>query len=218
MKKQVVDDMKRISDSYGKLDTQLVQSATMEFVPVEEYKISIPQFGHLSYDDVCPVNCEALGIPEMVSKGKEVKFKITTKNQNNCLCYKGGNIVVIHAESSTSRRDVTPEDNNDASYSASFVANEVGEVKLSISIKGQQIKGSPFNVKVHGKYTTIDKPSKVVNEGGRIGIPCGIAFGGDGMWAVTDYSNNCVWILIEKVNWLGSLVAMEIAVVNSVDH
>ena len=72
MKKQVVDDVKRISESYNKLDTQPVQSATMEFVPVEEYKKSMPQFGHLSHDDVCPVNCEALGIPEMVCKGEKV--------------------------------------------------------------------------------------------------------------------------------------------------
>ena len=195
MKKQVVDDVKRISDSYNKLDTQPVQSATMEFVPVEEYKISIPQFGHLSYDDVYPVNCEALGIPEIISKGKEVKFKIATKNQSNHLCQKGGHKVVIHAQSS--RGDVTPVevvDNKDGSYSASFVANQVGEVKLSISIKGQQIKGSPFNVKVHGKYTTIDKPSKVVNEGGRMGKLWGIAFGRDGIWAVADVSNHCVWI------------------------
>ena len=47
MKKQVVDDVKRISDSYNKLDTQPVQSATMEFIPVEEYKKSMPQFGAL---------------------------------------------------------------------------------------------------------------------------------------------------------------------------
>ena len=65
---------------------------------------------------------------------------------------------------------------------------------MSVTIKGQQIKGSPFNVKVHGKYTTIDKPSKVVNEGGRMGRPYGIAFGRDGMWAVTDVSNHCAWI------------------------
>ena len=86
------------------------------------------------------------------------------------------------------------KDNKDGSYSASFVANQVGEVKLSITIKGQQIKGSPFIVKVHGKYNTLDKPSKVVNEGGKMGRPWGIAFGRDGMWAVTDDTNHCVWI------------------------
>ena len=195
MKKQVVDDVKRISGSYNKLDTQPVQLATLKFVPVEKHKKSMPRFGNLSHDDVCPVKCEALGIPETVCKGEKVKFKIVTKDQNNHLCQKGGSKVVIQAQSS--RGDVTPvevKDNKDGSYSASFVANQVGEVKLSVTIKRQQIKGSPFNVKVHGKYTTIDKPSKVVNEGGRMGQPWGIAFGRDGMWAVTDESNHCVWI------------------------
>ena len=195
MKKQVVDDVKMISDSYNKLDTQPVQSATMEFVPVEEHKKSMPQFGHLSTDDVCPVNCEALGIPEMICKSEKLKFKVVTKDRSNSLCQKGGSKVVIQAQSSTG--DVTPvevKDNKDGSYSASFVANQIGEVNLSVTIKGQQVKGSPFNVNVHGKYTTIDKPSKVVNEGGRMGQPYGIAFGRDGMWAVTDESNHCVWI------------------------
>ena len=192
MKKQVADDVKRISDNYNKLGTQPVQSATMEFVPVEEYKKSMSQFGHLS--DVYPVNCEGLGIPEMVSKGKTVNFKIATKDQKNRHCHKGGSKVVIQAQSS---RDVAPveiKDNKDGSYSASFIANQVGEVKLLVTIKGQQIKGSPFSVKVHGKYNTIDKPSKVVNEGGRMGQPWGIAFGRDGMWAVPDSTNHCVWI------------------------
>ena len=195
MKKQVVDDVKRISDSYNKLDTQPVQSATMEFVPVEEYKRLMPQFGYLSHDDVCPVNCEALGIPEMVCKGDKVEFRIVTKDQSNHLYQKGDSKVVIQAQSS--RGGVTPvevKDNKDGSYSASFVANQVGEVKLSVTIKGQQIKGSPFNVKVHGKYTTVDKPSKVVNEGGRMGSPWDVAFGRDGIWAVTDASSYCVWI------------------------
>ena len=195
MKKQVVGDVKRISDSYNKLGTQSVQSATMEFVPVEEYKKSMPKFGNLIHDSVCPVNCEVFDIPEMVSKGEKVKFKVVTKDQSCHLHHKGGSKVVIQTQSS--RGDVAPvevKDNKDGSYSASFVANQVGEVKLSVTIKGQQIKGSPFNVKVQGKYTTIDKPSKVVNEGGRMGQPWDIAFSRDGIWAVTDDTNHCVWI------------------------
>ena len=120
---------------------------------------------------------------------------MVTKDLSNILCQKGVSKVVIHTQSS--RGDVTPvevKNNKDGSYSASFVANQVGEMKLSVTIKGQQIKGSPFNVKVHGKYTTLDKPSKVVNEGGKMGKPRGIAFGRDSMYAVGDHSNNCVWI------------------------
>ena len=194
MKKQVIDDVKRISDSYNKLDTQPVQSATMEFVPVEEYKKSIPLFGCLLSDDACPLNCE-VDHPKWSIEGKTVDIKVVTKDQSNCLCHRGGSKVVIQAQSS--KGVVTPvevKDNEDGSYSASFVANQVGEVKLSITIKGQQIKGSLFNMKVHRKYTTIDKPNKVINAGGRMGEPYGIVFSKDGMWVVTDYSNHCVWI------------------------
>ena len=194
MKKQVVDDVKRISDSYNVLDIQPVQSATMEFVPVEEYKKSMPQFGHLSHGDVCPVNCEVFDIPEMVSNGEKVKFKVVTKDQSYHL-HHGGSKVVIQAQSS--RGNIAPvevKDNEDGSYSASFVANQVGEVKLSVTIKGQQIKGSPFNVKVRRNYTTIDKPSKVVNPDEKMGQPWGIVFNRDGMWAVADITNHCVWI------------------------
>jgi len=195
MKKQVVDDVKRISVSYSKLDTQPVQSATMEFVPVEEYKESIPYFGHLFYGDACSYNSKVLNVPKKVFKGERVEFDVLTKDQSNRLCHRGGSKVLVQGQSS--RGDVTPvkvKDNKDGSYSASFVANQIGEVKLSATIKGQQIKGSPFNVKVHGKYTTIDKPSKVVNEGGRMGTPWDIAFSRDGAWAVTDDTNHCVWI------------------------
>ena len=195
MKKQLVDHVTKISDNYSNLDMQPVQPDTVKFVHVEKYKKFMPQFGHLSHDDVFPVNCEAFGIHEMVWKGENVKFKIISKDQYNDIYHKGGSKVVIHAQSS--HGDVTPvevKDNKDGSYSASFVANQIGEIKLSVTIKGQEIKGSPFSVKVQGEYTTIDKPRKVVNDGGRIGEPWGIAFSRDGMWAVTDNSYYCVWI------------------------
>ena len=204
MKKQVFVNVKRLSDSYNKLNTQPVQSATMKFVPVKEYKKSMPQFGHLFDNDVCPWNSEALNIPKMTAKGERVSFKVVTKDQFGQPCQEGRSQVIIQAQSS--RGDVTPvevEDNKDGSYSTSFVANQAGEMKLLVTIKGQQIKGSPFIVKVHGNYTTINKPSKVVNEGGRIGESWGIAFDRDGMWAVTDGTNHCVWIFDREDQLVG---------------
>ena len=98
MKKQVMDDVKRISDSYKKLDTQQVQSATMEFVSVEEYKKSMPQFGYLLKDDVCPVNCD-VDYPKWAIEGKTVYVKVVMKDQSNHLDHKGGIKVVIQAQS-----------------------------------------------------------------------------------------------------------------------
>ena len=34
----------------------------------------------------------------------------------------------------------------------------------------------------------------MINDDGRLGQPWGIAFGKDGMWAVADHSNHCVYI------------------------
>ena len=100
MKKQLVDDVKRISDSYNKLDAQPVQSATMEFIPVEEYKRSMPQFGHLRDDVVCSSKCE-VDYPQWSIEGNSVDIKVVAKDQFNHLCLKGGIEVVIQAQSST---------------------------------------------------------------------------------------------------------------------
>ena len=194
MKKQLVDDVKRISDIYNKLDTQPIRTATMQFIPVEEYKRSIPQFGHLCYGDACAFTSIALNVPKLVTKGERVEFNVVTKDQRGQVYYTRGSEVIVQVRSS--RGDVTPvevKDNKDGSHSASFVANQIGEIKLLVVIKGQQVEGSPFIVKVHENYTTIDKSSKVVK--GRMGKPYDVAFGRDGMYAVVDHFNNCVWIL-----------------------
>ena len=54
-------------------------------------------------------------------------------------------------------------DNNDGSYMASFVPQQVGEVKLSVFLNGQQIKGSPYSVMVKD-YTSVNKPTKIVEQ------------------------------------------------------
>ena len=192
IEKQVVDGVKRICDSYSKLDPQLVQLAAMEFIPVEDYKKTMPQFGNLCH--VCPQSCE-IHCPKWSIEGSVVNIKLHAKDHFNQCCHKGGSKIIILMQ--PSEKDVVSvdvKDNEDGSYSASFVANRVGDMKLSVTVKGQQIKGSPFNVKVHRKYTTIDKPIKVVNADGNMGPPSGIAFSGDGMWAVADDTNHCVWI------------------------
>ena len=51
-------------------------------------------------------------------------------------------------------------DNNDGSYMASFVAEQVGEAKLSVAINGEQIKGSPYIIVVYMDYECISADSK----------------------------------------------------------
>ena len=194
-KKQVSKDVKRLTESYKKLDTDPVELATIELVPTKEYKTSFPQFAQL-YDG-SPVldNCEVTDIPLQPLVRNQLDFKIVTKDHNNARCSKGGSHIIAQVQSS--KGDVVPVElkyNNDGSYSASFVTMQVGEAKLSVTIEGENIKGSPYSVMVGQEYKSIDKPIKIVNDDGNMGCPWAIAFGRDGVWAVTDDSCHCVHI------------------------
>ena len=196
MKKQVGDDVKKLTNCYSKLKTKPVELATMVFAPMKEYKKSFPQFGRLFEDVPIPNNCEVTDIPTRPLVGSKIGFTIITKNHNNDCCSKGGSHIIVQAQSSRGG-DVVPvevKDNNDGSYSASFVTKQVGEVKLSITIEGDHIKGSSYTIMVYPNYKTMNKPKKIVNDDGKMGMPWGIAFGKNGVWAVADCTNHCVCI------------------------
>ena len=193
-KKQVIDRMQQITDKFNKLNTDPLQSATMEFVPSKE---SFPQFGQL-FTHIDPGACEVVNLPNHITVGEELKFSIITKYRNGSQCSIGGSEVSVQLEYNTGEvRSTQVRDNNDGSYMASFVAQQVGEVKLSVSINGQQIKGSPYSLVVHD-YTRVGKPRKIVTNDGNMVGPWGIAFGKNGMWAVADYSKHCVYIFDEQ--------------------
>ena len=185
IKKQVIDRIQQITDKYRKVNLPPVQQATMEFVPTKE---AFPQFGFVcSIAKPDPQNCVA--DPPMYSvKGKKTKFTIITKDNNGNRCSRGGCQVSVQLGGVNDTVQV--RDNNDGSYMASFIPQQVGEVKLSVFVNGEQIKGSPYSVMVRD-YRSVNKPSKIVDNEGQ---PWGIAFGKNGMWAVADTYNDCVYI------------------------
>ena len=206
-KKQVIDRMQQITDKFNKLNTDPLQSATMEFVPSKE---SFPQFGQL-FTHIDPGACEVVNLPNHITVGKELKFSIITKYRNGSQCSIGGSQVSVQLESNTGEvTSAQVRDNSDGSYMASFLAHQVGEVKLSVSINGQQIKGSSYSVVVQYDYPSVGKPSKIVNNNGNMGRPWGVSYGNNGMWAVADCSKHCVYIfdgqdqLIRKVGNYGN--------------
>ena len=208
-KKQVINRMQQITDKFNKLNTDPLQSATMEFVPSKE---SFPQFGQLC-THIDPGACEVVNLPNRITVGKELKFSIITKYRNGSQCFIGGSQVSVQLESNTGEvTSAQVRDNNDGSYMASLVVQQGGEVKLSTFVNGQQIKGSPYSIviKQSTDYTRVGKPSKIVNNDGNMGRPWGIAFGKNGMWAVADSTKHCVYIfdgqdqLIRKVGSYGN--------------
>ena len=196
MKKQITEDVKRLTNCYKELQTAPVELANMQFIPAEQYQNWFPRFGNVFHGDADPQNSVAENIPPYAYDNGEVKFTIVTKNAQAHLCTKGGSKVIVQAQLSCSGVliPVAVKDNQDGSYCASFVTTQYGEVKLSVIINGRHIKGSPHGIIVQRDYRTLDVPSKVIDDGGRMGKPWGIAFGKDGTWAATDSTNHCVYL------------------------
>ena len=198
-KKQVSNDVKRLTESYKKIANGPVEKGTIEFVPVKEYKDSFPQFSEVFDDDAHPPNCEVNDIPLQLEVGKRIGFKIIAKNSENTQCLKGGSQITAQVQSSKGVvAPVEVKDSKDGSYLAYFVVRQVGQAKLSVTIKREHIKGSPYSVMVSRDYKIIDKPIKIVNNNGNMGCPLAIAFGKDDVWAVTDTSYHCVYIFDGK--------------------
>ena len=196
--------MQKVSEQYKNVNREPVEYDNFEFVPAESYSFLL---GHV-FTFANPHTSEVVNLPGIAYCGHKVEFKIIAKDSKGKNCTKGGSQVCVQLKSFTG--DVTAgevRDNNDGSYMASFVAEQVGEAKLSVAINGEQIKGSPYSIVVGRNYQAIDKPSKIVNNNGSMGHPEGIAFSKDGMWAVADWSNHCVYMFDDKdelVKKLGS--------------
>ena len=195
-KKQDVETrMQKVSEQYKSLNTQPVEYDNFEFVPAKSYSFLL---GHL-FTFANPHTSEVIDLPGIAYCGHRVEFKIIAKDSKGKNCTKGGSKVSVQLKSFTG--DVTAvevRDNNNGSYMASFVAEQVGEAKVLVCINGEQIKGSPYSIVVGRNYQAIDKPSKIVNNNGSMGQPWGVAFGRNGLWAVVDWTNDCVYIFDDK--------------------
>ena len=205
-KKQVIDGMQQLTEKYKKVNKHPVQSASMKFTPSKD---PFPQFGSFSaIVNLC--SSEVANLPQSIIVGKKVEVTIITKDSNGDHCSTGGHKVFVQLKSFTGNVTVGEvRDNNDGSYVASFEGEQVGEGKLHVSINGQEIKESPYSIVVRN-YQALNLPNKIVNNNGSMGQLWGVAFGRNGVWAVVDHTNHCVYVfdgqdkLVRKVGSSGS--------------
>ena len=196
-KKQVTDRVQQLINACNEVNIHPTESSAMDFVPTNE---PFPVFGYL-FAHVNPHASEVVALTKYTLPGKKVEFAIVTKDSYGNRCVKQAIQVSIQLKSFTG--EVTTgelRDNNDGSYTASFVPEQVGKAKLSVSINGVQIKGSPYSIVVqaHRDYQAIDEACKIVNNNGSMGKPWGVAFGKNGLWAVADWSKHHVYIYDDK--------------------
>ena len=187
-----------VTDVCYKLITEPVELAFIQFIPLEKYQKQIPWFGNVFYGDASPVNSEVKDIPSYAQANNNIDFLIATKNTEDHLCYRGGSKVIVEAKCGLADIiPVTVVDNKDDCYSVSFVPSQTGDVTVSITIRGKNIKGSACTIPVR-LHSNLSMPSKVIDVEGTMGQPCGITFSKDGTWAVADRSNSHIYIFDDQ--------------------
>ncbi|XP_065889799.1 E3 ubiquitin-protein ligase TRIM45-like [Dysidea avara] len=148
-KKQVISQMKELTDKYKRLDTTPVESNNIKFY---SSKVQLPQFSQLMEGDLS--NSEILYSSGYTRVGGQPQFKIISKDIKGHSCSLGGSQVSVQVKWSTGEMTAAQvRDNDDGSYTTSFVAKQAGEVKLLVSIEGEQIKASPYTVVIHIPYS-----------------------------------------------------------------
>jgi len=158
-----------------------------------------------------PQQCQIIDVPKSTVIGKKVDFTIITRDSNGDRCFREGAVQVsVQLEGVSNALLVS--DNNDGAYVACFVPHQVGEVKVLVCVNGENVKGSPYSI-VACDYTSLSKPSKIVNNDGTgMGVPSSIGFGRNGNWAVVDMLNFCICLydnedhLVRKIGSRGQSI------------
>ena len=110
-------------------------------------------------------------------------------------------IPVVNAQLDNGRgniQSVTVKDSNNGRYTGSFNTELVGHHKLSVTIGGESIKGSPLSFIVSRDYSKLRKSNKIITNDGKMGRPWGVAFSSEHHWAVADYDHHCVYVFNEQ--------------------
>ena len=204
IQKEVTGYANQWMEAYGKLDTQPVESDTIQFCTEE---VPFPQFGQV-LSKANPGESEVSNLPRYIFQGVPVRFTITAKYSNGCNYPKGGNRISVQVQpqsilESGNVEDVVSKvgDNKDGTYLATFTVNQVGKVKVSVFLDGEPIKDSPYSITVSRNYPAITKPSDIMDISGHghtNAKPWGIAFGKNDVWAVADWTNHCVYVFYKE--------------------
>jgi hypothetical protein len=95
---------------------------------------------------VSPADCTASGDGlHTTNVGEASFFEVQTKDKGGNRSLKGGSAVVSFLQG-PEKVDVNVTDNNDGTYSAKYIVNQVGEYKLHVVVDGKPISASPFEV------------------------------------------------------------------------
>ena len=150
----------------------------------------------ITFNEISPNHTTAVIPFNDVLVDKESTVKVVSRDSKGKELSKGGAIVsgrLVPVEEKGIPIKAKTTDCGDGTYLVSMIPQQIGEHKLSLTIKGQSIQSSPFRVSVVASrdYTTLKNPVQTI-----VGInhPHFIAFSNNGDMFVTRYNDHSIYV------------------------
>ena len=185
---QIVRYVNEVTNAFNELKIDPIESQSPYFIP--SYPDIFPQFGCIS--NTHELQCKIAGFPTKVMQNCAIEFAVITKGIT--ITDKGSNFIVWLIDEWGKKNLMTLNKKDNNSYTGSFKVELVGLYQLSVSFRGQQIKGSPLSFYVSKDYSKIIEPAKVIDNNGKVSYPWGVAVSSNHYWAVADYYKHTVYI------------------------
>ena len=186
---------KQLQQEFSKTSLEVCESPTISVdISTDELATKIANID-ITFNEISPNNTTAV-VPLSACIEKELNVKVISRDSKGKELSKGGAIVsgrLVPVEEKGIPIEAKITDCGDGTYLVSLIPQTFGEYKLSLTIKGQPIQSSPFNVSVVASrdYTILKNPVQTITG---INNPCFIAFSSTGDMFVTGGGNHCIYV------------------------
>ena len=140
--------MKNLSEKCKEVGTGPIETANVKITSVYE---SLPQIvKHFATIDSLSFEAKDLSSSEFVQQGQLGVLEIITIDSKGEYYARGGCEVTVQPEHTmiSEKISVQTADNNNGTYTIYFVAQQIGEINLSVFMNGCEITDSPFKIMV----------------------------------------------------------------------
>ena len=185
----------QLQEEFSKTSLEVCESPTISVdINTDELATKIANVD-ITFNEISPNNTTAV-VPRSACIEKELNVKVVSRDSKGKELSKGGALVsgrLVPVGEKGIPIEAKSTDCGDGTYLVSLRPQQLGQHKLSLTIKDQSVQGSPFNVSVVATrdYTILKNPVQTI---AGINDPWFIAFSNYGDAFVTSYSSNSIYV------------------------
>ena len=184
----------QLQHEFSETTLEICESPTISVdINTDELTTKIANIG-ITFNEISPNNTTAV-MPFGFAVDKELMVKLISRDSKGRELSKGGAMVrgrFVPVEEKGTPIEAKATDCGDGTYLVSLIPQQLGQHELSLTIIGQPIKDSPFNIFVVASQDCVTLVNPPVQTISAINQPHFVAFSNNDDMFVTEYGNNSI--------------------------